>query len=479
MGSINRTTDTLPFRIVLGAVIALLLTALLSVFCACSAEEEPPAQLSLADALANALGSHPRLKQQEATYEDALSGLRTSSFKTSFGWGTDARLDRWPGDSDVSGVVFGDLTYESFGGTQASLEFTPLGLGTERGAMGVTVRHPLMRGSGVLSSKADLVAGARTNVSIQEKELYLTTQARVMDVVRAYYHAVLSRDQVEVQKDAVGYAEKALELAQKRVEARLVAGIEEYRAKIQVKQTEDALNRLEQKTREDMDRLMVAIGSGVGQSYVLTDTVPEVDLDKLPDLASTMKTALANRGELFAFDQQISEQQRKLALAADELRPSLYAVAGYSSLSRDTGLVSRSALELGNFIAGFEMRFPVDRRTIREDRDVAKRGLEIMQQLRTYRMEQIAEEVRQAHRSVERSRNSLEILTGNLKAAKKSLDDANTMLLEGLVSNREVLDAQKAQTNAESGLLAAKTDLYLATLDMKYYMGEDLTTIGW
>ena len=477
MGSVDRTTDTLPFRVILGALIAILLTAMLSVSCACDVEEDASVQLSLAKAVSDALGENVQVKQQESSYQDALSGLRTSGFKTSFGWGTDARVDRWPGDSDVSGVVFGDVTYESFGGTQATVDFTPLGLGTERGAFGLTFRHPLMRGSGVLSSKADRVAGARSNVSVQDKQRFLTRQAKVVEAVRAYYQAVLSRDQVTVQERAVDNAETALRGAEARLREGMVAGIEAYRAKIQVSQTKDALNRVVKNGRDAMDRLMVAIGSGVGGTPVLTDAVPEVEPD-VPDLAKAIETALANRGELFVFDQQISDQERKLALAADELRPSLYAVAGYSSMSSDRGLVTGSALRLGDFTAGFEMRFPVDRRSIREDRDIATRGLDILQQLRTYRMEQITEDVRQACRSVERSRKSLGILGDNLEDAQENLRLARLMVTEGVGSNRDVLDAQSALTRAESGLLAAKVDLYLATLDLEYSKGEDLTKIG-
>ena len=40
-----------------------------------------------------------------------------------------------------------------------------------------------------------------------------------------------------------------------------------------------------------------------------------------------------------------------------------------------------------------------------------------------------------------------------------------------------MIEAQQALTEADSSLLSAKTDLYLAAIDLKRVMGEDLTTM--
>ncbi len=474
MGSVN----TLQSRTILTVLLAMMLTALLSASCGCDAVKEPPAQLSVAEAVSMALGENIHLKQQESSYKDALSGLRTSRIKTTLGWGTDARVNRYPSESDASGVVFGDMTYKSLGGTEATVDFTPLGLGTERGAFGVTLRHPLMRGSGELSSRADRLASAVSSVSVQEKQLFLTRQAKVMEVVRSYYQAVLARDQVVVQEAAVATAEESLRAARIRVREGIVAGIERERADLQVQRAREQLNRANQSARDAIDRLMVAIGSGVGHTPELTDSVPDADLKAVPDVATAIETALEKRGELFTMDRQISDQERRFALASDELRPSLYAVAGYSSSNADVGLVTGSALEFGNLMAGFELRFPTDRRTLSENRDNVKRDLDVLRQLRIYRMEEIAEDVRQAHRAVERAQRSLTILTDSLEISKKELYAANRRVEVGESSNRDVLDAQNSVTDAETGLLSAKLDLYLATLDLEYSMGEDLTKIG-
>jgi outer membrane protein TolC len=221
---------------------------------------------------------------------------------------------------------------------------------------------------------------------------------------------------------------------------------------------------------------MVTIGLGVGAVPELIDTVPEGDI-QIPALTDAIKTALENRAELFQYDERIAEQARRLAMAEDELRPELNAVASFNSTNNDAGFLSGSLYELGALNMGVELRLPLDKRIIVEDRDVAQRGTEVLKNLRVYQMEQIAEQVRRAYRSVEAARTTMEIFSQNRQIAEDRLQIAQRMVDEGLETNREVLDAQESLTQLENSLLSAKTDLYLAGINLKYAMGEDLSTM--
>ena len=95
----------------------------------------------------------------------------------------------------------------------------------------------------------------------------------------------------------------------------------------------------------------------------------------------------------------------------------------------------------------------------------------------TFQMDQITEQVRSSYRRIESARASIQILEQNKTQAVENLRIANRMMEEGEGSSRDVLDAQQSVTEADSSLLSAKTDLYLATIDLKRAMGEDLTGI--
>jgi len=444
---------------------------------ACVAEDESPDKLSVAAAITRALNINTSVKRAEASYLTSLSNLRIAGFTTSYGLGTRTSINHNQNDAGLSGTAYGNLIYEGISGTEASLEFSPFGLGNDRGALSLTFRKPLKAGKGLLSTKADQLAGARSNTTVQEKELFLTRQSTVLNVIEAYYRAVLAREEVKVQERAVEITEEAAEGARLRAEAGLVRGIDVSRAEIRVARTRDQLNLQRQTARAAKDRLMTAIGAGIGEDPELTDEIPE-PLTNLPDLAKAVQIALENRAEFVVYDEQMADQQRRLAMAEDRLRPRLDLVAGYNSFSKDPGVISASLLEFGDFRAGVEYRFPIDKRVDAERRDIANRDLDVLRRLRTYQMEQVTEQVRRAYRNVETAKTTLDILSENVKVAEDNLRLALRMVEEGIDDNRVVLDAQESLTQVEVGLLSAKVDLYLAGINLLYAMGQDLTVLG-
>jgi outer membrane protein TolC len=438
------------------------------------AAEALPEKLSVADAVAMALDINPSLKQAEEGSLSAQSRLRIAQLETFYTIGSEASMERDPYESQLSSRLYGSLSYRNLYGTEASLDLSPFGVGSQRGSVGLTLRHPLMKRRGLLSERADLRLSALSEVNVQSKELYVSQQSTMRRVVEAYYDAVLEREQVKVLERAVSIAEELADGTRKREVEGLVTGIEVSRAEINVAQTRDQLNLQRASARGAMDRLMLAIGAGVGQNPELTDSVPDVDPEQM-SLEEAIKEAVANRPELAVYDVRLSNQQRRLAIRNDELRPGLDAVAGFSSSNGSSGLISGSIIDQGSLTAGVEFTFPLDKRISTEERDTTARELRVLEKLRVYETELIAEEVRNAFRALESARVSLEIYSQNLSVAREGLRRAQRMVEEGEGSNREVLDAQRALSQVESGMLEAKTRLYLATINLKLAIGKDLT----
>jgi len=440
---------------------------------AVQAQPALPEKLTLADAISTALGTHPRLKEAQAEYLSALSSTKVASIQTSVEFGAEASLDRSPGEHEISNLVFGNLTYESLSGTQARLDLSPFALGTKRGSVGVSFRQPLIKGRGALSDKYLSLASARSDVRVRDKQLYLSRQDTILRVAGAYFRAVRAREQVKVQEKAVEIAEKVADAARRKADAGYAAGIEATRAELRVADVRNQLQIQRQEAKGAIEALMLAIGAGVGETPELVDSVPE-DIPEIPSLEEALQTALRNRPELVIADEQIANQERLLAVAKDQLRPSLDAVARFSSSYPDEGLISRSILDLGAFVAGLQYRVPLDRRAVIEEHEIAKRRLETLKTLREYQLESIAEEVGRAYRECQSQKTSLAIYTNNLRTAQENLVLANRMMEEASGTNRDVLDAQEALTRTEGNILSAKTELFLAVLRLKSAMGEDL-----
>ncbi|MCE5198786.1 MAG: TolC family protein [Armatimonadota bacterium] len=442
----------------------------------CIASTELPIKLSMRNAVSAALNTNANLKQAESKQISSISKLRIASLSTSFDAGSRAVVERTSNDRTRSSNLFGGFDFQGLSGTEMSLDVSPYGFGQNRGEVTLQFRRPLTRGKGLLSTKSDKVLGARSDATVQEKQYYLTTQATVLGVVEAYYAAVLASEQVKVQESALAITQEAADGARKRADAGLVAEIEVSRAEIRVAQTKNELNRQKQNARGALDRLMVAIGTGVGQTPELTDGVPEPIADQ-PSLADAVKTALKNRSELTISEENLTELSRKVMMANDSMRSGLDFVAGFDSSNSDTGILSRTILDQGDFTAGFEYKLPLDKRALVEERRIAERDLDTSRKLRMFQMEQIAQQVRNAYRGVDTARTSLDIFGQNLAVAEDNLRLAQRMVDEGLRDNREVLDAQESLTLVRNQLLSAKVDLYLAGVNLKYAMGENLAHV--
>ena len=438
-----------------------------------------PDKLSLPQAVSLALGGNANLKSSELSHLTSLSKLRTAGFQTTYGIGSDLGLEHTPDDNSVSSLLFGNVTYKNQLGTEASVDLSPLGTGSNRGGIGLQIKHPLMRGKGSLSPMAENVKSAQSDVNISSREYHQSGQDIAASVIRTYYNAVLAKEEVSVQEKAVGFAQAAYDSASKREQAGLIAGIEVTRAETSLAQTKDGLQIQRQFAKGAIDRLMLAIGFGVGTTPELVDNVPEPDsLPAIPSIDDAIHTALKNRSELGVYDTRLSDQQRRLALAEDQLKPALNLVAGYNSTNRDSGAISSSLFSLASFSTGVQLTFPLDMRTAREERKIAERGLDVLKDQRTYKEDQIADEIRSAYRSLESAKTSISIYSQNLNAAEERLHMAQRMLEEGLGSNREELEAREALIQVQSSLLSAKKDYYLASVDLSYAMGEDITRIG-
>ncbi len=433
-----------------------------------------PAKLSIRQALDMAITVNPTLRQSSSDLGDTRVRAGLARIETSLSASAEAKQTRGEIGNDTNAVITGKWDRSDPKGAKSSVEFAPIGIGGDRGSLSVQHRIPLNRGKDKLSTKLNDIMDADSAFRIQEKQIFLTKQATVLSVIGAYLNAVLAREQIKVQEKALSVAEDAATSARKRADAGLIAELEVSRADISVAQTRDDLNGQIQAYKGAVDTLMKSIGQGIGQNPELIDSVPETT-QPLPALETAVSTALQNRVELSVYDQQISDRSRKTNITADQLKPALDAVAGFSSFNNRTGVLGSSIFNRNSLTIGLEYTVSLDKRIITAEKEISQKDLALYTDLRAYEMEKIAADVRGAYRSVETSRDSLNILGQNLNTTLENLRLAQRMVDEGLSSNREVLDAQTAVTRVESGILSAKLNLYMAGLNLKAAMGEDLT----
>lgn len=428
-----------------------------------------PAKLSLREAVSLSLKSNPDIRRAEDALVASESGLRIAGINTgiSVGAGTSYVTGS---DAEGSGSLFGKWEYNGLSGMQSQVEITPLAAGDDSGGISFSVKQPISRGKGALSTRADALADAVSSRLIREHQLFMARQTAVSGVIDAYFSAVLATEEIKVQERALAIAQEAADGARKRAEAGLVAEIEVSRAEIRVARTKDELNRKVQGARTATDKLMLAIGEGLGRSPELTTAVPEI-AESFPDVDQAVIMAREGSVQLKIYDQRLQDNRRDLDISMDKLKPSLDAVVSYNS---GNGSSAGSIFDDTSLVAGLQFSVPLDKRILREEKDGTARDLNLLKELRSFEADQVAGNVRAAYRARETADNTLRILGQNLETARENLRLAQRMVEEGLSSNRDVLEAQEALMTVESGLLAARLNFYLAGINLRKAMGEDL-----
>ncbi len=451
---------------------------LMAALCATAGAQTPaPPKLSVTAAINMALVQNVDLKSSADSQATAASRLKIAELNTSYSVGSLVNLDHSPARNLTNSSVFSSLTYTGSSGATARADVTPVGNGDERGGVGLTLRQPLIAKKGALSDKGDQILSARSAVRTSDYGLFQTRQSTVIGVIDAYYNAVLEREQVKVEESAMNLAVEVAEATRKREAAGLVTGMEVSRADINVARTKNTLNLQQSTAQGALDSLMISIGSGIGQKPELVDMIPET-LPEVPTLEKAQELAAANRTEIRAFDDRIAEQERDLLIRNDEFRPALDAVAHYNTSNSDTGFISGSMFDQARSIVGVELTLPLDQRVIRQNRDTSARSLQLLKEQRTFRLEEIAEQIRNAYRGYAAAKISLDIYSQNLAVAEKGIYLAQRLVDEGEGSNRDILDAQQALTDVQGGMLSARAKLYLACIRLKLAMGDDLTKMG-
>ncbi len=463
-----------------GAFLSLILSPVLTVVGANSPQTtvlEPtppavPARLSVREAARITVQNNPQLKQSRVTYLASKSGLASArDLSTTSLFAGISRAGVGSSGNQTSARTGGQFTWQRRGGDELSATVVPASTSSLNSNLQLQYRRPFVRASGSLGQANVSITSAEYDLVSQDNQLYLARQNAVQETVRSYFQAVRARDLIAVSESDVGIAKETVRIASRKLEEGLIAEIEVSRAKIQLAQSEDNLIQRKRAQRDALDALLLSMGLKVGQSPELIDTAPSERITV--DVNSLLEEALANRKDLLVEEVAIKRQELELRISGNELRPSVDLVADYTKAGLGiSGANTYSAQSVWS--AGIDYSLPIGSVSRKERRSIAQRNLEQLYVDKEFRRQRIKNEVLAAARTLEAAGASLDIFKNDLSVAEENLKLAQRMVEEGLVSNRDVLEAQVALTRTRSSLLSAQIDYYLALIDLKKAVGRDL-----
>ena len=441
-----------------------------------AASEQPqvPGKLSLKECLDLALGHNADYKQSLVNVANAESRMRATNQLRHVAFDSDLQFgqDSQKGSSMLS--TFGpmvSLSQPNGAGLTSSATvpgFNSPGVG---GQAGMEYTLPLLRGRGRGSDTRAQLVQARIDADTMKLDQFESEQGLIQTVADDYFNVVRGQDLLKVQKQAVGIAEEATKDSEKRLAAGLITEIDVTRAKLQLANTREALLRQQQSYQDSLDALVLGLGLPVGSQPELTDPVTYAYAPI--DQAETIRTALERRPELglMRLDQASADMQ--LAVAQTHKKPQADVKFNFASL----GFALFGGGGIANVLTsllGLHVNVPMKERALQENVSQAVRNRDILDDEYEFRRQKIVSEVRSLVRQAETAKANVDLLTENLEVAKRSLHIAQRMIDEGLADNRNLLDAQGAQTSTESQLLSAKVDYFLTLVSLRRAMGLPL-----
>jgi len=415
--------------------------------------------------------------QREALYIKALDlRLTRHEFETQFFGGFSGGYNADRNDSAVGVESRAGFNRLLAGGTRISTQIAAAWVDVLTGnlrsglssILSVTVAQPLLRGSERMIVLENLTQAERDTL-YQVRDFNRFRQKFVVSVISDYYKVLQKRD--ESENAETNYL--TMEWIYDNVEVLANAGRVPLLELDQVRQEKlQARNEHSQAAREykqALDEFKITLG---------LRTTTDLRLDKnefealrtaemtAPDFseAQVLEAALLQRLDLVNIADAVIDAQRKVHVAADNLRADATLIGTTSAVSArkaDRGTLGWMREEYG---LGLELDLPLDR--VPEQNVYRKALITLNKRQRQY--EEAADvvmlDVRKAYRDLTEVAARYKVLSEELELAQQRFNNTFLLLQYGRASSRRVLDAQKDLYDARNNAAQARVDYTIATL---------------
>jgi len=329
--------------------------------------------------------------------------------------------------------------------------------------------QPLLKGAGKDVSAENLMQAER-NLLYQLRDYTRFRKTFSIRVASSYYNVVRNKDTAKNQFKGL----ESTRLSLTRERAFLAEGL---RTPAQVSRLEqDVLSRESSWTsavnryKNSLDNFKIVVGLPVDLPIVLDDNeltkVAEDGVEQLPiTLEEAVELALVSRLDLYTARDQIEDSQRKIVVAANRFLPQLDLVLIGSVDSKDGNRVISPDWQQSDFTAGFDLELPLDRLNERNGYRRALIDLEVFNRSYTLLEDDIKLQIRESWRNLEQAKTDYDINVLALKINESRVEEEDLKQQLGEGSILDMVDAQNALTNAQTGLTNAIVQHRVAILE--------------
>ena len=331
-----------------------------------------------------------------------------------------------------------------------------------------SIFQPLLRGrdrefnlSGVYGSEF----GARS----ARRFLYLTRVATVISTVRAFYSVARQRELMRVNDDSVSRLKLHAEAALVKEKFGLATPIDVYRAKIELKQSEDNLARARESYEDAMDSLKLILAFPMEEKIDVSAPL-EYSLINM-DEKKAVQVAFENRVELRQAWDSAKEAERQSRVAKHGILPELNVALSFAPMgnSNDFG----HSLELDEYTWGVSLSSSTDFRRTAERASFDRSKLTVAAAYRDLNLlrDEIARETKSAIRALKEAEQRIGIQKEQIENAKGKLKLAQVKFKHGMANNFDLIEAEEQLRQAQTDMISVVIDYIVGTYNLRSAMG--------
>ena len=351
-----------------------------------------------------------------------------------------------------------------------------------------TLTQPLLRKFGLFPNRAPILIAQR-NLN-QARAIF---QGEVNDIILRtvgnYWNVVLARESLTVQRKSLEEAQKSYDHDKKALSLGALPPLDIYRSESQVASRRVGVIQSEYALKQAEDQFRQVIGADLDPAIRALDlqlTDQPEPLGELPvtDIATTLTRALANRPELQAARQQLTNDELSIRLAHNNLKPDLElsgfysgnGVGGNSVTAGNTGL-GTSLSQVFHFTypaygATLSLNLPLKNHSAEADLADAAVGRRRDQYQQRRTTQNITLEVTNAVHALEQAKLSMEASKVALDLAEKTLHADERKYELGAETVFFVLDAQTQLAQAELNLIQSQINFQIAVSQLDHATGD-------
>jgi outer membrane protein TolC len=257
-----------------------------------------------------------------------------------------------------------------------------------------------------------------------------------------------------------------------RLEVGLVSKLDVYRAQLQASQAQDAMVRADASLQTELERFRTLLGLDPGEALQPASiALPEELSDEIEPVEVLTAKALAHRLDLEETRDQVDDARRSASLARQKLLPQLDLKLAMSEVGLGSTFGSSLSAADHRLSLSLSTSYPLERSG--EAAEKATADLAVAGRERSLRQRQldVAAEVREGVRALERTRKSVDLQKKSVVIAEQQRRLATLRYQRGLASNFDVVDAEDRLVLARVALVGLWASYQVARVDLMRITG--------